>query len=118
MTKAFYKHKLLLDENMAYRTQYPSLNERFDIKHVVGDYKRGGLPDADVYALARQEGRLLITYNIKDFIRFAPKNSDTGIIGVSPNLPLEQIDKKLTALLIKATENELRGKFTYIGGEM
>ena len=118
MTKGFYKHKLLLDENMAYRTQFPSLNERFDVKHVVGDYKQEGLPDPKVYVLARNEGRLLITYNIKDFLGLAPQNSDTGIIGVSPNLSLDQIDKKLTALLTKATASELRGKLTYISGEM
>lgn len=118
MVKRFYKHKLLLDENMAYRTQFPSLNELFAVKHIAGDYKQGGLPDPKVYALAQKEGRLLVTYNIKDFIRFAPQSSDTGIIGVSPNLSLKQIDKKLTALLTKATESELRGKLTYISGEI
>jgi len=41
----------------------------------------------------------------------------TGVIGVSENLTLEQIDKKLTALLNKSTKKSLLGKLTIITGE-
>jgi hypothetical protein len=118
MPRRFYKHKLLLDEGFHYRQQLPLLNSRFDVKHVAGDYKQRGLPDSQVYERAQKESRLLVTYNIKDFISLASESKDIGIIGVSPNISTEQIDKKLTNLLTKATENELRGKFTYISGEM
>jgi hypothetical protein len=57
MTRKFYKHKLLLDENVQNRTYFPSLNERFDVKHVVADYKEVSIPDEAVYELARKEGR-------------------------------------------------------------
>jgi hypothetical protein len=40
-----------------------------------------------------------------------------GVIAVSDNLPNEQIDKKLTALLLRSTANSLLGKFTTITGE-
>ena len=44
MATRFYKHKLLLDENMPRRTYFPSLNARFDVKHIALDYKQRGLP--------------------------------------------------------------------------
>jgi hypothetical protein len=102
MPRKFHKHKLLLDE---------------DIKHITADFKQKGLPDLDVYKLASKERRLVVTYNVNDFKNLLVREANTGIIGVSPNLTLEQIDKKLTSLLIKATQKQLFGKFTYISGE-
>jgi hypothetical protein len=93
------------------------LNERFDLKHVVADYKQASIPDEAVYELARKEGRLLVTYNIKDFVQLAAKTTDTGIIGLSAQLPIEQIDTKLTTLLRRSTPNGLYGKITEITGE-
>ncbi len=117
MPKKFVKHKLLFDENMHPRSYFPSLNDKFNLKHIAADYKKSSLPDPQVYELAKKENRLLITYNVKDFKDLAKQSSETGIIGISPNLSLEQIDKKLTALLMSATEKELRGKMTMISGE-
>lgn len=77
-----------------------------------------GLSDQAVYELSRKEGRLLVTYNIKDFVKLIHKPADPGIIAVSPNLSLEQIDKKLTALLTRAGKNTLVGKITHISGEL
>lgn len=116
MPKVF-RHKLVLDENLPTRENFPLLNNRFDLKHIAADYKQSGLLDFKVYRLAKKEGKLLITYNIKDFRELATRSNATGIIGVSPNLALGQIDKKLTSLLTKATKKELLGKFTYISGE-
>ena len=58
MPKGFYKHKLLLDENMSFRTAFPSLNSKFDVKHIEDDLKQGGLPDPDVYQLAVKLNRI------------------------------------------------------------
>jgi len=52
MVHHFYKHKLLLDENMPPRLEFPRLNGLFDVKHVRDDLNSGGLPDPQVYALA------------------------------------------------------------------
>lgn len=117
MPRKFYKYKLVLDENLPTRENFPLLNNRFDLKHIAADYKQSGLLDFKVYKLAQKEERLLVTYNIKDFRGLTTKSNTTGIIGVSPNLTFEQIDKKLTSLLTKATKKELFGKFTYISGE-
>lgn len=117
MPHKFYKHKLLLDEGFYYRQSLFITNSRFDVKHIAGDYKRSALSDPLVYELAGKKGRILVTFNIKDFKPLAPLSKLTGVIGVSANLTLEQIDKKLTALLMKATKKSLFGKLTTIGGE-
>src|SRR3990167_6971904 len=117
MVKKFYKHKLLRDENFPVRSYFPTLNQRYDLKHIVEDFDRAGLSDPKVYKLAQKEDRLVVTYNIKDFEKLAAKNMETGVIGVSHNLSLEQLDKKLTSLLNKSTRKSLLGKLTTITGE-
>ncbi len=117
MTKRFYKHKLLLDENFPVRKYFPALNRRFNVKHVGADLNLAGLSDPEVYALARKENRLVVTRNIKHFKELAQTSSDTGVIGVSQNLTFAQVDKKLTALLNKSTKKSLFGKLTVISGE-
>lgn len=117
MTKRFHKHKLLLDENFPVRTHFPKLNKRHNVKHITTDLNLSSLPDPKVYKLAKKDARILVTYNIKDFSPLVGLNDKTGVIGVSPNLPVEQIDKKLTALLNKSTRKSLIGKVTVITGE-
>ncbi len=117
MPRKFYKHKLLLDEGFYYKKDLPITNSRFDVKHVAGDYKQGASSDFKVYELAKVEGRILITLNIKHFKPLASTSKSTGVIGISPNLSLDQIDKKLTALLNKSTKKSLLGKLTTISGE-
>jgi hypothetical protein len=79
MVKPFHKHKVLLDENLPERQAFPNLNERFDVKHLRDDLNSGGLKDHEVYALAKKQNRLLVTYNVKDFKhRISP--TDTEIL--------------------------------------
>ena len=117
MPQKFYKHKLLLDEGFYYRKDLPITNSRFDVKHIAGDYKQKALSDLKVYQLAKRKGRILVTLNIKHFKTLASISKSTGIIGISESLTLEQIDKKLTALLNKSTKKSLLGKLTTISGE-
>ncbi|HYT37352.1 MAG TPA: DUF5615 family PIN-like protein [Ktedonobacteraceae bacterium] len=117
MVHRFYKHKLLLDENMPSRLEFPRLNGLFDVKHIRDDLKSGGLSDPQVYDLAVKQQRLIVTFNAKDFRELATQSQETGIIGVSTNLPSHQIDTKLTALLVRSTANALLGKLTTITGE-
>ena len=117
MPKRFHKYKLLLDENFSVRSSFPLLNRRFDVKHIAQDLNKAGISDEQVYEIARKQGRLLITYNVKDFSRLASKSKDTGIIGVSANLSMGQIDKKLTALLLRSPKSSLYGKLSGITGE-
>src|SRR5690349_2611812 len=100
MLKKFHKHKLLLDENMPERQMFPRLNELFDVKHIRDDLNSGGLPDRDVYLLAVKLKRIIVTSNVKHFKDLATQRLEIGVIGVSANLPPQQVDTKLTALLI------------------
>lgn len=117
MPQKFYKHKLLLDEGFYYKKDLPVTNSRFDVKHIAGDYKQKALSDLKVYELAKQKGRILVTLNIKHFKPLVSASKLTGVIGISENLTLEQIDKKLTALLNKSSKKSLLGKLTIISGE-
>ncbi len=124
MAHRFHKHKLLLDENFAPRFKFPRLNGLFDVKHLRDDLKhlrddlhKNGISDAQVYDLAVKLKRLIVTYNAKDFKALAPRSQDTGIIGISPNLSSQHIDKKLTALLVKSNEQVLQGTYTTLTSE-
>jgi hypothetical protein len=103
---------LLLDEGFPPRLYFPRLNERFDVKHVKDDYRKIGLPDTEVYSLAMQLKRLIVTYNAKDFRRLAHNSKETGVIGVPALMSYYHIDNKLTYLLTNSSPNALQGKYT------
>lgn len=118
MTKRFHKHKLLLDENFPVRSYFPNLTRRYDVKHLTADLNLASLADPKIYKFAQKEGRIIVTYNIKDFVPLVEDDTKSGVIGVSPSLQPEQVDKKLTALLNKSTKKSLLGKLTTISGEI
>src|SRR6266571_2463104 len=111
MTRRAYKHKLLLDEGFPPRSYFPTLNQRFDVKHIKDDLRRIGLPDEQIYEIAKEMKRLIVTYNARDFRRLAHKSQDTGVIGVGALVPYSHIDKKLTSLLTKSGPSALLGKY-------
>lgn len=117
MTRRFYKHKILLDENFFYRSYLPKLNRNFDVKHIKDDFKQTGLKDPEIYKFALNSGRILVTFNSNDFRELAKTSKDTGVVGVSGNMLPEVIDKKLTALFHKSPKKSLLGKMTTISGE-
>src|SRR6266480_2158572 len=100
MSRKFYKHKLLLDENMPPRTYFRRLNHLFDVKHIALDFKISSLSDELVYQEAILLKRILVTFNGNDFRELSQTSALSGVISVSRNLPNEQIDKKLVSLLI------------------
>lgn len=112
--KKFYKHKLLLDEQFPLRHFFPRTNAKFDLKHLVGDFHRSGLSDQEVYQFALTQERLTVTLNIKHFQKLINESDLTGIIGVTGNLKFDQIDKKLSSLLLRSGKKELYGKLTKI----
>lgn len=116
MPRKFYKLKLLLDEGFHLRANFPTLNQRFDVKHIKTDLKQAGLSDLEVYKLALRQKRLVATLNEKDFRSLVEISKQTGVIGVSSNLSDDQIDKKLTSLLSKSAKTSLYGKLTLIPG--
>ena len=111
MPKRFYKHKILLDENMPQRFRLPLLNQQFEVKHLRDDLDKGQLEDPEVYELAVRDGLVIVTYNIKDFRSLAGTKPDAGIIGAPDRLPVKQLDTKLCALLKWLTPNALKGRY-------
>src|SRR5579859_7527911 len=114
MVHRFYKHKVILDENMPPRIEFPRLNGMFDVKHIRDDLNSGGLSDPRVYDLAVKLKRLIITLNVKHFKELAKLSQNTGIIGISAHLSSHQIDTKLTALLVRSSVKALYGQFTVV----
>lgn len=114
MTTHSYKHKILLDENFIARTRLPLLNRRFDVKHISHDYQHDGWSDEQVYELAIKTKRVLVTFNVKDFVILAESSTSTGVVGVPTNMSTKTIDKKLTAFFTKGTKRSLLGKLIHI----
>jgi predicted nuclease of predicted toxin-antitoxin system len=115
MPKPFYKHKLLFDENMPPRTQYPRLNEHFDVKHVSHDYQKAGATDAEVYQLACTQGRMIITINRDDFTKLVGSKADFGVIALPDGPAATRTDTKLTALLMRHGPNYFQGRVHSLG---
>jgi predicted nuclease of predicted toxin-antitoxin system len=115
MPKPFYKHKLLFDENMPPRTQYPRLNEHFDVKHVSHDYHKDGATDAAVYQLACEQGRIIITINRDDFTKLVGSKADCGVIALPDGPAATRTDTKLTALLMRHGPTYFRGRVHSLG---
>jgi len=114
MTKKFRRYKLLLDEGLPPRDRFKILNSRHNLKHIKHDFGESGISDEKIWELAIKEGRLVITYNVKDFKKLVKTVKQSGVIGVSTNLPTDQIDKKLTALLSRSKKNNLYGEYNFI----
>lgn len=112
MPPKFYKHKLLLDEGLFKRQSLKRINSRYNIKHIKHDLHKGGVTDREVYTLACKEKRIIITYNINDFKKFARQSSDTGIIGIPQTYTPDQLDSQLNALLSRSSEKSFYGKYT------
>ncbi len=117
MTRRFYKHKLLLDENMPFRRHLPKLNRQYDVKHVTEDLQKSGMDDPDVYELAVMQERLIITLNYKHFLPLAKRSDKTGIIGVSGQVTEAKLDAKLVAFLKRTPPKRLYGAANFISGE-
>jgi predicted nuclease of predicted toxin-antitoxin system len=114
MPKPFYKHKMLLDEHLYHRHAYLLLNEHFDVKHIKDDLHLGGLDDQAIYELARTQGRIILTSNVKDF-RQLLRDDSPGIIGIPETWSTSRLDTKLTALLRRHGPSFFRGRYRSLG---
>src|SRR5512144_2040195 len=108
MPKRFFKHRLLLDENLPPRQRLVYLNERFDVKHIKHDLHLGGLDDAPIHELAVAQQRIILTKNVQDF-RPLLREDSPGVIGIPETWSVARLDTKLTALLTKHGPTYFRG---------
>ena len=112
MPPRFYKHKLLLDEGLYSRKSLKRINSRYNIRHIKHDLNKGGITDDEIYQIACEQKRIIITYNIDDFKKLAIKSKETGVVGVTQGLTPEQLDIRLNSLLSKSSENSFYGVYT------
>lgn len=115
MSPKFHKHKLLLDEGLFPKKSLPRINNRHDVKHIKHDFRRGGISDVEVYALAAKQKRIIVTYNSKDFKKLVKEGKNAGVVGVSTGLTPDQLDSKLNALLSKKSSKNLYGRYISLG---
>ena len=110
MPKAFYKHKIILDEHLFHRRAYPTLNEHFDVKHIKDDLHLGGMDDLFIYKLAVEQRRTILTRNVKHF-RPLLREDSPGIISIPETWSAVRLDTALTALFMHHGRNYFRGQF-------
>ncbi len=103
------KCKILLDENLPSRLKFPRLNGRFIVRHIVHDFNKSGITDEEIFGIAEKDEFIIVTLNEKDFAE--KKRVKSGLIGISPNLSVDDIDKKLTSLLTTHKDCFLIGRF-------
>lgn len=106
--RAHTKYKLLLDEGLPRRENYPQSNNYHNLKHIVHDIGCGGASDKEVYVVANTENRLVVVFNTKDFKPLILPES-VSVISLSTNLTDKQVDLKLCKALRKLKPSEAKG---------
>ena len=94
------RFKLLLDEMLPRRENFPVLNNYHNVRHIVHDLKQSGISDIDVIKIAKSQNRILVTKNIKHF-REDCERFNVSLIGIAETMQPEDLDKKLVAILKK-----------------
>ncbi|OGG26214.1 hypothetical protein A2960_04530 [Candidatus Gottesmanbacteria bacterium RIFCSPLOWO2_01_FULL_39_12b] len=104
------KFRFLLDSAFASSSSFPELYKKSNLAHVVFDYHLSEqAEDKDIYGLAIQENRFVITINFKDFRRLVKKNKP-GIIGIESQLTNKEIDQKVTLFIRDKDPKDYFGK--------
>lgn len=106
--RAHTKYRLLLDEGLPRKENYPQSNNYHNLKHIVHDIDRGGASDKEVYAIANKEIRLVVVFNTKDFKPLILPES-VSVISLSTNLTDKQVDLKLCKALRNLKPSEFKG---------
>ena len=89
------------------RKKLPRINRRssFNIRHITHDYGLSGLPDKDVMARARKEGRILVTQD-SDFVKPRQIQNNMGVVKIIGGITATEIDDLLCQLVKKFNRQE------------
>lgn len=104
-----HRYKLLLDEMFPKRNRFPLLNNYHDLKHITHDFKKSGIEDTKVVAIAKKENRIVISKNFRHFRKICNENK-VDLISIAENMPAELIDKQINAYLRKRMIHVMTGK--------
>jgi uncharacterized protein DUF5615 len=117
MSKHYFRHKVLLDENLPPRQDFLRLNEHCDVKHIEHDLKLSGAKDPAIYNLAVSQRRIIVSRDNKHFRPQIGTKDDEGGIAIPPHWTPAQIDTRLTALLMRDGPNYFAGKYHTLAEE-
>jgi Domain of unknown function (DUF5615) len=87
------------------------------VKHVSHDYRQDGISDEQVYQLAYEQKRIIITINRDDFEKLAGSKDDCGIIAIADGPAAARTDTKLTALLMRHGPKYFQRRLVPLGAE-
>ena len=79
---------------------------------------RCGLPDSDQLAFAISQGRAILTFNVKDYVRLSKEyvlsgKHHRGMI-VSDHLPFRELLRRLLALILRHAHEEPTDKLLWL----
>jgi len=111
-SKEHTRYRLLLDEGVHLPQKYPQLNNLHDLLHVF-DVNLKGVNDEKIFQFAKQEKRLVVVFNVKDFKKFISGDSPS-VIALSTNLSDQQADLKICKVLKKLKPSEKKGHLVSI----
>lgn len=107
------RYRLLLDEMLPRREQFPQLNNYHDVRHIVHDLKKPGILDPKVVEIAKQQNRIVVTKNVRHFLTLF-RRSLVDMVGLSGLISYEKIDAKVMAYLRRRSVVKMTGAYTKI----
>lgn len=111
------KLKLFLDEDIHTGLARAFRQRGFDVVHAQ-DLKRKGKSDSEQLALAVQEERCLVTFNIRDFVllhnQYVGQNKEHWGIIVSKQMPIGEILRRLLKKVGLATQADFKNRIYFL----
>lgn len=111
--RRFIKYKLLLDESLPPRRNYPNLNRQYSVKDVAHDLMLSGISDQSLYELAKKDSRIVVVFNTKDFKPMITPNKPS-VISLSTNLTNKEADLKICKALKEISPVQAKGNLISI----
>ena len=110
------RYKLLLDEGLPPKENFPALNNLHSLKHIKHDLKQGGAKDPAIYKIAEEDNYLVVVFNTKDFKPMIEDKKPT-VICLSTGITNKQIDQKICGILKKLKPGQKRGHLVSVTNE-
>ena len=109
--------RLFLDEDVWPGLAVVLWEQNFDARHAY-ELERGGISDADQLAYSAQEGRAILTHNVKDFVPLAIEyffadRPHAGII-LSPQFRKGELIRRTLRLLGSLSAEEIAGTVRHL----
>jgi len=95
------------------RNKLPELNNFHNLKHIVHDFHKSGMKDTEIVALAKSEGRIIVTKNIRHF-GILCRQMNVDMVGVTETVLPEKLDRSIMAYLRKRQQRDMSGTVTRI----